>query len=186
MIRCWSIFVVTLTLNFQGRLWNILYLGQKWSDCHGTKTNILIKLKASNVTIRFDLGHDLDLWIFKVKCDFDLWPHTWLWPWIAVISEREGRLTLNKGGGSRSFMTMTVTICWPRSGVRICQIVTGVTSDVGVPSTHVVYTNNGACWHIYWIEIYPPTKTYCSFKKKIAWLLILMQCINRLYLYLLL
>ena len=65
------------------------------------KANISIELKASNVTIRFDLGHDLDLWIFKVKCDLDLWPHTWPWPWIAV------------------------------------------TSGVSVPSTHLVYTNNG-------------------------------------------
>ena len=61
------------------------------------KTNISIELKASNMTIRFDLGRDLDLWIFKVKCDLDLWPHTWPWPWIAVIWEWEGRLTLNKG-----------------------------------------------------------------------------------------
>ena len=41
------------------------------------------------------------------------------------------------------WMTMTVPILWPRSGVRICQIVTGVTSDVGVPSTHLFYTHNG-------------------------------------------
>ena len=31
-----------------------------------------------------------------------------------------------------------LTIWWPRSGVRIYQIGTGVTSDVGVPSTHLV------------------------------------------------
>ena len=31
-------------------------------------------------------------------------------------------------------------------------------------------------------EIFPPTKTYCSFNKNFAWLLILMQCINKLYL----
>ena len=32
-------------------------------------------------------------------------------------------------------------------------------------------------------EIFPPTKTYCSFNKNFAGLLILMQCINKLYLY---
>ena len=37
---------------------------------------------------------------------------------------------------SRSYMILT--IWWPRSGVRIYQIVTGVTSVVGVPSTHLV------------------------------------------------
>ena len=121
-IRFWSIFVVFLTLNFQGQIWNLLYLSPKWSDCHETKSkhidwtlglkcdhrvwpwpwpwpwffkvkygicyisakngpiatkrkaNISIELYASDVTIRFDLGNDLDLWIFKVKCDLDLWP----------------------------------------------------------------------------------------------------------------
>ena len=68
------------------------------------KANISIELQASNVTNGFDLGHDLDIWIFKVKCDLDHW--------------------------------------WPRSGVRIYQIVTGVTSDVGVPSTHLVFKEN--------------------------------------------
>ena len=33
---------MTLTLNFQGQIWNLLYLGQKWFDCH--KTNISIQL----------------------------------------------------------------------------------------------------------------------------------------------
>ena len=98
------------------------------------------------MTNGFDIDHDLDLWILKVICDLDLWPHTWPWPWIfmvkfwnSCISEWEGRLTLHKGGGSRSFMTMTVTIRWPRSGVWIYQIVTRVTSVVGVPSTHLVF-----------------------------------------------
>ena len=183
---------MTLTLNFQGQIWNLLYLSRKWSDCHGTKSkhidwtprpqmwpsgltlamtltlnfqgqiwnflyatkrkaNISIELhllQASNVTNGFDLDHNLDLWNLKVKCDLDLWPHTWPWPWIFMvkfwnncISEWEGRLTLHKGCGSRSFMTMNVTIWWLRSGLWhwIYQIVTGVTSVVGVPSTHLVY-----------------------------------------------
>ena len=58
--------------------------------------------------------------------------------WNSCISEWEGRCTLIKGGGCRSFMTMMVTIWWPKSGVSIYQIVTGVNSDVGVPSTHLV------------------------------------------------
>ena len=112
------------------------------------KANISIEFQASNVTNGFDLDHNLDLWIFKVKCDLDLWPHTWPWPWIfmvkfwnSCISEWEGWLTFYKGGGSRSFMTMTMTIWWPRSGVWIYQIVTGVTSVVGVPSTHLVLSH---------------------------------------------
>ena len=97
------------------------------------------------MTNGFELDHTLDLWILKVKCDLDL-PHRWLWPrifmvkfWNSCISEWEGWLTLHKGGGSRSFMTMIMTIWWPRSGVWIYQVVTGVTSVVGVPSTHLVY-----------------------------------------------
>ena len=230
-----------LTLNFQGQIQNLLYLSQKWSDCHKTKSkhidwtlglkcdhrvwpwpwpwpwilkfkyricyisakngliatkrkanisielltsivtigfdfghdldlelsrsnivcaisqpkngqiaskrkaNISIELQASNVTIGFEFYHNLDHWILTVKCDLDLWPHRWPWPWICMVkfwnscfSEWEGWLTLHKGGGSRSFMTMIMTIWWPKSGVWIYQVVTGVTSVVGVPSTHLV------------------------------------------------
>ena len=236
LIRFWWIFITTLTFNFQGQIWNLLYLCQKWSDCHKTKNkliswnlglkcdhwlwpwpwpwpwifkvkyricyisakndliatkrkanidwtqglksdhqlwpwswpwpwifkvkygicyisaksgliamkqkaNISIELLDSNVTNGFDLDHDNDLWILKVKCDLDLWPHTWPWTWIFMvkfwnicISEWEDRLTLHKGGGSRSFKT----ILWPRSGVWIYQKMTRVTSVVGVSSTHLV------------------------------------------------
>ena len=107
------------------------------------KANISTELQASNVTNVFDLDYNLDLWILKVKHDLHLWPHTWPWIfmvrfWNSCISEWEGRLTLHKGGGSRSFMTMTMTIWWPRSGVWIYQIVIRVASVVGVPSTHLV------------------------------------------------
>ena len=117
------------------------------------KANILIELQALNVTNGFDIDHNLDLWILKVKRDLDLWPHTWPWPWIfmvrfwnSCISEWEGQFTLHKGGGSRSFMTMT--IWWLRSGIWIYQIVTGVTSVVGVPSTHLVLNTNPWIWGI--------------------------------------
>ena len=129
---------MTLTLNFQGQMWNLLYLSQKWSDCHETKSKDIDWTPG----LKCDLDHNLDLWNLK---DLDLWPHTWPWPWIfmvkfwnSCISEWEGRLTLHKGCGSRSFMTMNVTIWWLMSGVWIYQIVTGVTSVVGVPSTHLV------------------------------------------------
>ena len=73
------------------------------------KANILTEIQASNVTS----GFQLDLWILKVKCDLELWPHTWPWPWIFMVkfwNSWEGRLTLHKGGGSGSFMTMIMTI----------------------------------------------------------------------------
>ena len=93
-----------------------------------------------------------------ITLTFEFEGQTWPWPLTihmtltmdlmvkflnSCIWEWEGRLTLHKGGGSRSFMTMTMTIWWPRSGVWIYQIVTGVTSVVGVPSTHLVGSDNG-------------------------------------------
>ena len=82
-----------------------------------TKSKISIELQASNVTNGVDLDHNLDLRILKVKRDLDLWTHTWPWLWISMvkfwnscIAVWEGRLTLHKGVGSRSFMTITMTI----------------------------------------------------------------------------
>ena len=72
---------MTLTLNFQGQIWNLLYLRQKWSDCHKTKykhiywtpqwpqmwpmgltLNITLTFEfcRSNMTLTFDQSHDLD------------------------------------------------------------------------------------------------------------------------------
>ena len=52
---------MTLTLNFQGQIRNLLYLNQKWSDATKSKANISTELQASNVMNRFDFDHDLDL-----------------------------------------------------------------------------------------------------------------------------
>ena len=114
------------------------------------KANISIELYASNATIRFDLGHDIDLDISRSNREF------------AVSQPKVVRLPWNKKQtypfnskpqmwpmGLTLAMTLTyefsrsnviLTIWWPRSGVRIYEIhvVTGVTSDVGVPSTHLV------------------------------------------------
>ena len=68
-------------------------IAMKW------KANISIEPQASNVTIGFDIDHDLDRWIFKVKCDLDLWPHTLPWPWIAVSQNGRADLHCTKGVG---------------------------------------------------------------------------------------
>ena len=47
----------------------------------------------------------------------------------------------------RSYVILT--IWWPRSGVGIYQIVTGVTSDVGVPSTHLVWKLLSSFYSLY-------------------------------------
>ena len=59
-------FVVTLTLNFQGQIWNLLYLSQKWSDCHETKSK------------------HVD-WTLGLKCEHWFWPWPWPWPWIFKV-----------------------------------------------------------------------------------------------------
>ena len=93
---------LALTLNFQGQIWNLLYLNQKWSDCHKTKSK------------HIDLNSRPQIWQMGLTLA------------MTLIFEF-----------SRSYVILT--IWWPRSGVRIYQIVTGVTSVVGVPSTRLVY-----------------------------------------------
>ena len=93
---------MTLTLNFQGKNLEFAISQARMVQLPriGKQTYRLIS-RPLNVTN----GFDLDLWILMVKF------------WNSCISEWEGWLALNKGGGRRSFMTMT--IWWPRSGVRI-------------------------------------------------------------------
>ena len=61
---------MTLTLNFQGQIWNLLYLSQNGPIATKRKANISIELKASNMTIRFDLGYDLDLAFWRSNMEF--------------------------------------------------------------------------------------------------------------------
>ena len=65
---------MTLTLNFQGTIMECYISTKKGQITTKRKANISIELQASNVTNGIDLGNDLDLWIFKVKYDLDLWP----------------------------------------------------------------------------------------------------------------
>ena len=62
LIRFWSIFVVTLTFSFQGQIWNLLYLSQKWSNGHKTKS----------IHINWTPG---------LKCDHQILPWPWPSPW---------------------------------------------------------------------------------------------------------
>ena len=105
-----------LILNLQGQIRNLLYLSQKWSDCHGRKANILFVFQALNVTIRVDLGHDLGLklsrsnmkfaisqpkmvrskyidWILGIKCNHWVWPWSWTWHWISKVKFLNSRIS---------------------------------------------------------------------------------------------
>ena len=63
---------MTLTLNFQCQIYNC-YISAKNGPIATKRTaNISIELKASNVTIRFGLGHDLDLTISRSNMEFPI------------------------------------------------------------------------------------------------------------------
>ena len=68
---------MTLTLNFQGQIWNLLYLSQKWSDCHKTKSK------------------HID-WTLCLKCDHRIWPWPWLWLWIFKVKFAKDGLIATK------------------------------------------------------------------------------------------
>ena len=90
---------MTLTFNFQGQIWNLLYLSQKWSDCHETKSK------------------HID-WTLGLKCDHQVWPWPWPWPWIfkvkygiRYISVKNGAIaTKRKEKISIDFKASNVTI----------------------------------------------------------------------------
>ena len=186
---------MTLTLNFQGQIWNWLYLCQKWSDCHEMKSEHIdwtLGLKCDHqiwpwpwpwpwiFKVKYEIGyisakwsdcHEMKsehiYWTLGLKCDHQIWPWPWPWLWIfkvkyeiCHISTKSGPIAMRRKANisiwtlglkcdngfdlghdldiSISRSCVVLTIWWPRSGVRIYQIVTGVTSVVGVPSTHLV------------------------------------------------
>ena len=77
-MRFWLIFVVTLTLNFQGQIWNWLYLSQKRSDCDETKSKHI----DSTLGLKFHLR---------------VWPWTWPWPWIFKVKHGIGYISGKNG-----------------------------------------------------------------------------------------
>ena len=58
---------MTLTSKVQGQIGNLLYLGQKWSDCLETKSKHIDQT----------LG---------LKCDRWVWPSPWTWPWLFKVN----------------------------------------------------------------------------------------------------
>ena len=69
---------MTLTLNFQGQMRNWLYLYQKWSDCHETKSQHIS-------------------WTLGLKCDHQTWPWPWPWPWIFKVKCGIGYISTRNG-----------------------------------------------------------------------------------------
>ena len=93
-------------------MWNESELIRFWADC---------------MTLPFDNTHDIDLEVSRSEFE------------IALSPEWDGRLTWNKRDESHPFMTMILTFMWPWWGGWMNQIVTGVTSNVSVALTYLVY-----------------------------------------------
>ena len=96
--------------------------GGRWCDWCEMKRNELILYWADCMTLPFDHTHDLDLWVSRSESG------------KALSQEWGGRLTINEKDVSHSWYWLV----WPWWGGRMYRIVTGVTSDVGVPSTYLV------------------------------------------------
>ena len=120
-----------------------------------TKKNEPIDHLASIVAISLHLGHDLELglsrsnfliavlqeWqgqlMWKKKSIYIDEPTIWPWP-LTTCMALTMEFTLNKRVGSWSFITMTVTFWWPRWGIKIYRIRTGVNSNVSLLLTYLV------------------------------------------------
>ena len=88
------------------------------------------------MTSGFDLGHDLDLEFSRSNIEF------------AISQPKMVRLPRNE---KQTYWLNSRPQMWPM--VWIYQIVTGVTSVVGVPSTHLVGSGNGF-YHANWTGPY--------------------------------
>ena len=62
----------------QGQIWNLLYLSQKWFDCHETKSK------------------HID-WILCLKWDHRVWPWPWHWPCIFKVKYGICYISAKKG-----------------------------------------------------------------------------------------
>ena len=64
VIRFWSISTVTLTFNFQGQIFNLLYLSQKWSEWHKTDSKHInwTQMRPSGLTLAMTLKFQCQIW----------------------------------------------------------------------------------------------------------------------------
>ena len=109
---------------------------QMWPIVFTLVMTLNFEYSRSNVTLTFDHTHGLDQGFSW--SDFEI----------------TGGLRLNEGDGRRSFMTMTITIWWPRLGVRIYQIVTGVTlleCHLGVLNFLCIFQYSSWCNDVMWL-----------------------------------
>ena len=109
----------------------LIDLKWKWSE--------LIWYWADCMTLPFDHTHDLDLGVEISRSESE----------IALSQEWDGRLTWNEKDVSHPFMTVILTSV-TMVGWGMYRIVTGVTSDVGLPSTYLVFITIIYLGGIFW------------------------------------
>ena len=135
-----------------------------WSDWHVMKCIIWILGHLCDCDLWLDFTHDLDLGFLKVrfwnscisgivdlidvkkkKDPFDIgltvWPcpltiYPWSWPWIFKVKVWNSLISGMGGLTDQSFKI--VIFGWPFLGGWMYRIVTAVTSEVDVLSTHLV------------------------------------------------
>ena len=102
--------------------------------------------------------------------DFALWSHPWPWPWSFKVTVWNSRISRSGAADWHGTKSMWVIHSWPWYWLvwpwwvgRMYWIVTGVTSDVGVPLTYLVcYIHQSLGKRIILL-------THHSAGKKIAW-----------------
>ena len=105
--------VMTMTLNFPGQMWNLIYPSQKWSDCHETKWTYCLYSRpymwpwdltlAMTLILNFQgqvwnlphlnqnwsdchkMKNEHTDWNLGIKCNHWGWPWPWPWPWIFKV-----------------------------------------------------------------------------------------------------
>ena len=131
---------MTLTYIFQGQIWNLLYLSQKWSDCHETKSK------------------HID-WTLGLKCDHQVWPWPWPWPWIlkvkyriCYISAKNGPITTKRK--SKHIDWTPRLQMWP-SGLTLAMTLTFVfwRSNVTLTFHHTHDRDHGFSWSNFEIPV---------------------------------
>ena len=68
---------MTLTLNFQGQILNLLYVSQKWPDCHETKNKHIDWPQGLKWNIMFHLDHNLELEFSRSNMEFAISHPKW-------------------------------------------------------------------------------------------------------------
>ena len=113
--------VMTLSLNFQGQTWNLLYLNPKWSDCHETKSK------------------HID-WTLGLKCDHMVWP--WWWPWFLNF---QGEMW-----PSGLTFTMTLTLIFQGQICNLLYLSPKWSDYQETKSKHIDWTLGLKCDHKVW------------------------------------